>query len=81
MHSCTNMNELVFLTTGLRNIGPNGKINNMIRAYEAAKYDNIVISDTGIKSKYQPGLDFLYSFICHFYVETCVSHLIVQCSE
>ncbi|BFZ18636.1 hypothetical protein BsWGS_21675 [Bradybaena similaris] len=37
------------LFIGLRNVGPNGKINNMIRAYEAAKYDNIVISDTGIK--------------------------------
>jgi ceramide glucosyltransferase len=38
------------LFIGLKNVGPNGKINNMIRAYEAAKYDNIVISDTAIKT-------------------------------
>ncbi|XP_059169261.1 ceramide glucosyltransferase-B-like [Physella acuta] len=37
------------LFIGLKNVGPNGKINNMVRPYEAAQYDNIVISDTGIK--------------------------------
>ncbi|BFZ04769.1 hypothetical protein BsWGS_07808 [Bradybaena similaris] len=37
------------LFIGLKTVGPNGKINNMVRPYEAAKYDNIVISDSGIK--------------------------------
>ncbi|CAL1543959.1 unnamed protein product [Lymnaea stagnalis] len=37
------------LFIGLKNVGPNGKINNMICPYEAAIYNNIVISDTGIK--------------------------------
>ncbi|KAH9525734.1 hypothetical protein Btru_002224 [Bulinus truncatus] len=37
------------LFIGLKVVGPNGKINNMVCAYEAAKYDNIVISDIGIK--------------------------------
>ncbi|KAK6967262.1 ceramide glucosyltransferase-B [Biomphalaria glabrata] len=37
------------LFIGLKVVGPNGKINNMVRSYEAAKYDNIVISDTSIK--------------------------------
>ncbi|XP_069135863.1 ceramide glucosyltransferase-like [Argopecten irradians] len=36
------------LFIGLRYVGPNGKINNMVRGYEAAKYDWIVISDSGI---------------------------------
>ena len=32
-------------------MGANGKVNNMVKPYEAAKYDAIVISDSGIKSK------------------------------
>ncbi|KAL5017616.1 hypothetical protein ScPMuIL_007205 [Solemya velum] len=36
------------LFIGIKYVGPNGKINNMIRPYEAAKYDHIVISDSGI---------------------------------
>jgi len=37
------------LFIGQKNVGPNGKINNMVSGYEAAKYDLIIISDTGIK--------------------------------
>lgn len=33
-------------------MGPNGKINNMVRAYEAAKYELIAINDSGMRSKY-----------------------------
>ncbi|CAG5118758.1 unnamed protein product, partial [Candidula unifasciata] len=36
------------LFIGLKTVGPNGKINNMVHPYEAAKYDHIVISDSGI---------------------------------
>ncbi|ESO97458.1 hypothetical protein LOTGIDRAFT_214304 [Lottia gigantea] len=39
----------VKLFIGLKHVGPNGKINNMIRAYEAAKHNLILISDSGIK--------------------------------
>ncbi|GFO27640.1 ceramide glucosyltransferase [Plakobranchus ocellatus] len=38
------------LFIGTRDVGSNGKINNMVRPYEAAKFNNIVISDTGIKT-------------------------------
>ncbi|XP_076453101.1 ceramide glucosyltransferase-like [Babylonia areolata] len=37
------------LFIGMRIVGANGKINNMVKPYEAAKYDAIVISDSGIK--------------------------------
>ena len=39
------------LFIGIRYIGPNGKINNMIKAYEAARNDILVISDSSIKMK------------------------------
>ena len=39
------------LISGIRVVGANGKVNNMVKPYEAAKYDAIVISDSGIKSK------------------------------
>jgi len=41
----------LFSLLGIRYIGPNGKINNMIKAYEAARNDILVISDSSIKSK------------------------------
>ncbi|KAK6192205.1 hypothetical protein SNE40_003717 [Patella caerulea] len=39
----------VKLFIGLKHVGPNGKINNMVRAYEAAKHNLLLISDSGIK--------------------------------
>lgn len=43
---------LIFYFAGVKYVGPNGKVNNMCKAYEAAKYDLIVISDSSILSKY-----------------------------
>ncbi|PVD31337.1 hypothetical protein C0Q70_06749 [Pomacea canaliculata] len=37
------------LFIGIQIVGPNGKVNNMVKPYEAAKYDAILISDSGIK--------------------------------
>ena len=36
---------------GAKKIGVNPKINNMAQGYDAAKYDHILISDSGVKSK------------------------------
>lgn len=39
------------LFIGKKNVGVNPKINNMIRGYEASKYDLFLISDSGLKMK------------------------------
>ena len=39
------------LFTGGKVVGINPKINNMIQGYDAAKYDLLLISDAGLRSK------------------------------
>lgn len=52
------------LFAGVKYVGPNGKVNNMCKAYEAAKYDLIVISDSSILSKYsKSGWLFFFFFL------------------
>lgn len=59
---------LIFLFAGVKYVGPNGKVNNMCKAYEAAKYDLIVISDSSILSKYSKSgwLFFFFFFFKKF---------------
>lgn len=40
------------LFIGSSSVGVNPKINNMHHAYEAAKHEFVLISDSGIRSKY-----------------------------
>ena len=40
-----------FFCTGIKYVGPNGKVNNMIKPFEASKYDLIAISDSSIKGR------------------------------
>ena len=40
------------MLAGINKIGINPKVNNMMAGYKAAKYDLVMISDSGIKSKY-----------------------------
>lgn len=59
-----NIYNFVFLFAGVKYVGPNGKVNNMCKAYEAAKYDLIVISDSSILSKYsKSGWLFFFFFL------------------
>ncbi|XP_048257058.1 ceramide glucosyltransferase-like [Haliotis rufescens] len=37
------------LFIGIKSVGANGKVNNMVKAYEAAKYDIVLVSDSGIR--------------------------------
>ena len=45
------MRNLCFDILGSHYVGPNGKINNMVKPYEAAKHDIVLVSDSSIKSK------------------------------
>ncbi|XP_071121172.1 ceramide glucosyltransferase-like [Mytilus galloprovincialis] len=42
---------------GGKHVGPNPKVNNMAIGYEAAKYDMILVSDSGIKMKEEALMD------------------------
>lgn len=50
------------LFIGITKVGANGKINNMVKAYEAAKYDLLVISDSSIRM-IEDGLTDMASFL------------------
>lgn len=47
----------------MKYVGPNGKVNNMMKPFEASKYELINISDSSIQGKYSPPAyeDLVYS--------------------
>ncbi|XP_041348253.1 ceramide glucosyltransferase-like isoform X2 [Gigantopelta aegis] len=49
IESYPNVDAKLFI--GSRYVGPNGKINNMIKPYEASKHDIVLVSDSSIKMK------------------------------
>ena len=50
-----------FLSIGAVDIGPNPKINNMMRSYESARYDWILISDSNVRVE----KDYLKKMVAH----------------
>lgn len=49
MEKYPKVNAQLFI--GARKVGVNPKINNMVQGYEAAKYNHVLISDSGLKMK------------------------------
>ncbi len=54
-------NVRTYLSIGAVDIGPNPKINNMLRSYENARYDWILISDSNVRVE----KDYLKKMIAH----------------
>ena len=52
---CINFNNklyfIVCVFSGMRYVGPNGKVNNMMKPFEASKYDLVNISDSSIQGE------------------------------
>lgn len=58
---------------GGKHVGPNPKVNNMAIGYEAAKYDMILVSDSGIKSKCFFCTSYFSLYIIYAHVYICLS--------